>query len=108
MVCSKCEKKLARLVTPDVAKAGKSSGKGVPGRRSFGNEILSKRRDLRRAMKGPIKEDSKKMYRKCRICKGGCSLIGANYCQSCSYEKGICAMCGRKTADTRGYNMTKA
>ncbi|CAM9802569.1 unnamed protein product, partial [Phaeothamnion confervicola] len=29
-----------------------------------------------------------------------------HYCQACAYEKGICAMCGRKVLNTSSYKMS--
>ena len=40
---------------------------------------------------------------KCGICKSSNVQKGYAYCQSCSYKKGICAMCGKKILDTSCY-----
>ena len=39
-------------------------------------------------------------FRKCRLCKMMVHHVAAHYCQNCAYQKGICAMCGRKIANT--------
>ena len=43
---------------------------------------------------------------KCRICKGICHQMLYYYCQSCAYQKGICAMCGKKLHDTSNHCQT--
>ena len=45
----------------------------------------------------------KKNSGKCLICKNNCHQPSFYYCQMCSYQKGICAMCGKKMHDVSNY-----
>ena len=36
------------------------------------------------------------LARNCRICKCKVHQAGSHYCNDCAYQKGICAMCGKK------------
>ena len=40
-----------------------------------------------------------------QVCKGSISQ-GYQYCQPCSYHKGMCAMCGIPILDTKGYKQS--
>ena len=115
MVCTKCEKKLDKLATPDVWKGEKSKaersthlGKDEEEKRpsGAGNKLLEKERKLPGLM---LPEKGKYKYTpygsSCRICKKKV-LERHNYCQSCSYIKGICSMCGKKIIDVKMYRQT--
>ncbi|OAD71316.1 hypothetical protein PHYBLDRAFT_114593, partial [Phycomyces blakesleeanus NRRL 1555(-)] len=41
---------------------------------------------------------------KCKICKAKLHQVKAHY--SCSYKKGICAMCGKQVLDTTSYKQS--
>mmetsp|Transcript_2316 Transcript_2316/g.2410 ORF Transcript_2316/g.2410 Transcript_2316/m.2410 type:complete len:112 (-) Transcript_2316:135-470(-) len=111
MVCGKCEKKLGRLITPEVwqdrpsgsnkaKKTSSSTTKTSSGRQVNVNMLLIK--------KSTTKASSSQPYgRKCRICKT--SIEGRHhFCQSCAYTKGICSMCGKKVLDTSMYKQSHA
>jgi hypothetical protein len=98
MVCEKCEKKLAKVITPDVWKDGaRNVTGGKDGGRKVGvNMILLKKHD-------------KKYYdpfgSKCSDCK--CKVEkDTKYCNKCAYAKGLCKMCGTKIISTQFYKMS--
>ncbi|KAH9099916.1 hypothetical protein Ae201684P_018924 [Aphanomyces euteiches] len=95
MVCDKCEAKLSKVIVPDVWKDGarNTNGGKSGGKKIAGNALLGK------------KNRFTPMSRSCRICNTKVAQ-DAHYCQDCSYKKGICAMCGRKIANTKSYNMS--
>ncbi|EQC34554.1 cysteine-rich PDZ-binding protein [Saprolegnia diclina VS20] len=95
MVCGKCEEKLSKLIVPDKWKDGARNTMGGKdgGRKLATNAALGK------------KHRFTPMSRACRICKSKVAQ-NAHYCQDCAYKKGICAMCGRKVADTKMLNMS--
>eukprot|EP00051_Salpingoeca_urceolata_P020267 m.302665 g.302665 ORF g.302665 m.302665 type:complete len:100 (+) comp19581_c0_seq1:1599-1898(+) len=92
MVCTKCEKKLAKLGAPDTWKEG-SRAKVEDGSRKLGeNKLLSgKKNKFKPYMK----------FRKCKVCKSDVHQSHAHYCQGCAYKIGICAMCGKQVQDTK-------
>uniref|UniRef100_A0A1I8AMZ8 Cysteine-rich PDZ-binding protein n=1 Tax=Steinernema glaseri TaxID=37863 RepID=A0A1I8AMZ8_9BILA len=87
MVCEKCETKLSRLATTTVRK---SKLETKPGQSS--KKITSENKLLSAQEKFKAKED----FKKCRICNHSTHKMGCHYCATCAYQKGICAMCGRK------------
>ena len=99
MVCNKCEKKLSRVACPDVWKNGARNvvdGKDG-GRKVGGNMIL-------------VKKTNQKQYfnpfgSKCKTCKAKVEK-DHTYCNKCSYEKGMCKMCGIKMVSTKFYKMS--
>merc|ERR1712137_777828 len=120
MVCEKCEKKLKRVVCPEVY-----ADPTKPKQRVFNeNKLLTSRRQGSvRSVAAPTpsattrnrtsstsksagKDDFNPYARKCKICTGGISLQGAYYCQDCAYSKGICSMCGKKVLDTSSYKQS--
>mmetsp|Transcript_15405 Transcript_15405/g.19600 ORF Transcript_15405/g.19600 Transcript_15405/m.19600 type:complete len:117 (-) Transcript_15405:431-781(-) len=114
MVCDKCEKKLTKVVCPEVWK-----GEGNTSKRKINeNKILTSQRPSARVSSGPPtssvgperrqrkREGFNPYARKCKICNGSISLQGAYYCRDCSYKKGICAMCGKKVLDTSSYRQS--
>ncbi|KAI8929639.1 PDZ-binding protein [Entophlyctis helioformis] len=97
MVCSKCEKKLATLATPDKWKEGsKNAEVGSSGRKLNENKLLSSKNKAKFA---PYEA-------RCRVCKSRVTQTGAHYCQGCAYKNGICAMCGVKILDTKLYKQS--
>ncbi|KAI6182622.1 Cysteine-rich PDZ-binding protein [Aphelenchoides bicaudatus] len=95
MVCEKCIGKLTKLAT--VKKASTStpgSSKAVTNE----NKLLT--------AKSRFKREKEKQFRKCRICQRPCHHVEAYYCQDCSYQKGICPMCGRKVLETSEYKQS--
>ncbi|KAI8069408.1 PDZ-binding protein [Gongronella butleri] len=89
MVCKKCEKKLTSLAVPDKWKDGANNVKaGEAGRKINQNKLVSK-----------SKQRLKPYDSNCRICKSKVIQQKAHYCQNCSHQKGICAMCGKKLDD---------
>ncbi|XP_063697945.1 cysteine-rich PDZ-binding protein [Culicoides brevitarsis] len=96
MVCDKCEAKLAKIVTPDPWKSGaRNTTEG--GRKINENKALTSSKERF----NPIGE-----LRPCRICRSKTHQKGAYYCQACAYKKGICAMCGKKILNTKGYRQS--
>ena len=48
----------------------------------------------------------KQSFERCRICKHSVHQLGSHYCQTCAYQKGICAMCGQRIIDTRQFKQS--
>jgi len=94
MVCDKCEKKLAKIITPDPWKAGARNITDNGGRKVGENKALkgSGSKGVSKNRHNPY-EDSAKV---CRICKQSVHQAGSHYCQHCAYKRGICAMCGKQ------------
>jgi hypothetical protein len=79
MVCTKCEKKLTAVVTPEPWKDGsKNSSTGSSGRKINENKLLSSKN----------KNKFAPYERTCKTCKSRVSQTGAQYCQGCSYKAG--------------------
>ncbi|KAL3108542.1 hypothetical protein niasHT_015464 [Heterodera trifolii] len=89
MVCEKCTKKLSKLATVHVEKSDQTAK-----RVTNENKLLSSKQKFK-----PASEE----FKKCRICNKMTHHISAYYCQDCSYQKGICPMCGRKQIETAKY-----
>lgn len=87
MVCAKCEAKLPKLAVADKWKAGAG---GAPASAA--------------AVRAPGAPPP--VARPCRACKSNVHLVGAYYCQACSYKNGICAMCGTRVLDVSSYKMS--
>jgi len=100
MVCDKCEKKLGKIVTPDPWKSGARNTTESGGRKVGENKALSASKNRF----SPYGQPSQ--FQKCRICKSSVHQKGSHYCQGCAYKKGICAMCGKKVLDTKGYRQS--
>ncbi len=98
MVCEKCEKKLGKVITPDVWKEGARNTTESGGRMINENKALTSKK----ARNNPYSTK----FEKCRICKQVVHQVGSYYCQACAYKKGICAMCGVKILDTKNYRQT--
>ncbi|KAI8900377.1 PDZ-binding protein [Globomyces pollinis-pini] len=98
MVCQKCEKKQdSALITPDTWKEGsRSSAVGSAGRKLNENKLLSSKNKNKFA---PYEKP-------CRLCKKKLHQKGMNYCQNCSYKKGICSMCGISILDVTKYKQS--
>ncbi|EGD97499.1 cript family protein [Trichophyton tonsurans CBS 112818] len=108
MVCSKCQKKVAKteLVTPAVKKksemyygshlgssAGGGGTRGGDSKKSsatLGNTGVSKNKLLSKKAQNPYAAYSNS----CESCSSKTSQ-GWKYCQTCSYRKQLCAMCGK-------------
>ena len=88
MVCTKCEKKLAKGACPDKWKEGSTNTIGA-GRKLNENKMLSKAKRW-----APYSA-------KCTGCKASLQP-GYTFCQKCAYSKGICAMCGGMVMDLKG------
>ncbi|PSC72116.1 Cysteine-rich PDZ-binding [Micractinium conductrix] len=86
MVCGKCEKKLAKGIVQDKWKEGAHNTIESGGRKVNENKALSKKKAW-----APYSA-------KCATCKTSVAQ-GYNYCQGCSYLKGLCAMCGKQIMD---------
>ncbi|XP_062502692.1 cysteine-rich PDZ-binding protein-like isoform X2 [Corticium candelabrum] len=105
MVCAKCEKKLAKIATPDPfrVKASKSSGASA----SSSSTGPSRRVNENKALTGKkTRFQPYRQFNRCRICKQNVHQPQANYCQGCAYQKGICAMCGKQLLDVKNYKQT--
>ncbi|XP_018023017.1 cysteine-rich PDZ-binding protein [Hyalella azteca] len=100
MVCEKCEKKLGKVITPDVWKSGARNTTESGGRKINENKLLTSKKNRFNPTTTQFKE--------CRICRTKVHQVGGNYCQACAYKKGICAMCGKKVLDTKSYCQSSA
>eukprot|EP00742_Colponemidia_sp_Colp-10_P006646 GILJ01007125.1.p1 GENE.GILJ01007125.1~~GILJ01007125.1.p1 ORF type:complete len:116 (-),score=4.91 GILJ01007125.1:124-432(-) len=100
MVCTKCEKKLAKLVVPDKWKDGarNTTGGRDEGRKVGGNMLLAKKQ---RYQPYAVSVESR-----CKKCSAKLHQQGSSYCQTCAYKKGVCAMCGVKVLDTSMYKQS--
>ncbi|XP_027194112.1 cysteine-rich PDZ-binding protein [Dermatophagoides pteronyssinus] len=94
MVCNKCQKKLGKIITPDVWKSGARNTTESGGRSINENKALTSRKN---------RFQPYQKFETCKICKQKVHQAGSHYCQSCAYKKGICAMCGSKIYDTKSY-----
>eukprot|EP01114_Cavostelium_apophysatum_P018650 TRINITY_DN5822_c0_g1_i1.p1 TRINITY_DN5822_c0_g1~~TRINITY_DN5822_c0_g1_i1.p1 ORF type:complete len:103 (-),score=5.46 TRINITY_DN5822_c0_g1_i1:68-376(-) len=101
MVCEKCEKKQATLVTPDVWKSGARNTMESGGRKMGSNTLLASKasRIAKPYSKGSV-------FAKCKTCSAGLQS-GHQYCQRCAYKDGICSICGVKILDTKFYRQSK-
>jgi len=96
MVCEKCEKKLEKLITPEVRKGDtKTPAIGKEGGRKIGGNMMVEKKKF--------KYDP--YTSKCKICSAKIATY-AHYCQKCSYVKGICSMCGKQILDVKMYKQT--
>ncbi|CAJ0562353.1 unnamed protein product, partial [Mesorhabditis spiculigera] len=91
MVCDKCQPKLSKLIGVDPLrnKAHNKLG-GVTKTKATGLKNKALGSDKKAGMVGV----------KCRVCKQNVHQVGSNFCQTCAYQKGICAMCGKKMYET--------
>src|SRR5690606_7173124 len=95
------QKKLDKVICPDVWKDGANNTIESGGRKKNENKLLGRNR---RKMEPYGKKGS--MYTtKCKLCNEGMKTTG-HYCQKCAYKKGICAMCGKKILDTAMYSQS--
>ncbi|CEF64811.1 Cysteine-rich PDZ-binding protein [Strongyloides ratti] len=94
MVCEKCTSKLRQL----------PSAKKLPNSRKPSSLTTIGSRPL--LPKDKFKPNNKESFKKCKICKKPTHREGAYYCQDCSYQKGICALCGMKIANTSSYKQS--
>ncbi|KAK9828199.1 hypothetical protein WJX74_002718 [Apatococcus lobatus] len=93
MVCGKCEKKLSKVICPDPYKEGARNTTEGGGRKLNENKLLSK------------KNRWSPLAAKCTVCKSTLHQQG-QFCQSCAYQKGVCAMCGKQILDTKNYKQS--
>ncbi|ELU17920.1 hypothetical protein CAPTEDRAFT_18809 [Capitella teleta] len=98
MVCEKCQKKLGKVITPDPWKTGARNTTEGGGRKIGENKALTTKKNRF----NPYQES----FKKCRICRTTVHQAGSHYCQQCSYQKGICAMCGKKIIETKNYKQS--
>lgn len=100
MVCSKCEKKLAKLANPDVWREGgrNSTMYGKSGGRVIGENML---------LKHKARDKANPYQSKCKTCKCSVHQQGV-YCSECAYKNGLCAMCGKKMVDVSNHLQTTA
>lgn len=98
MVCTKCEKKLSKVICPDKWKDGSNNNTEGGGRKVNENKALSKKKRWQ-----PYGQS----LTKCKICKSNLHQE-AQYCQTCAYSKGVCAMCGKQILDTSQYKQSCA
>ena len=102
MVCSKCEKKLARGVHQEMWKAGSRHTIESGGRVVNENKALTARK--RWSPYGSGGGAGRRRGGKCRVCKQSLHQEGI-YCQKCAYAQGQCSMCGVKVWDTTYHNV---
>eukprot|EP01066_Platyproteum_vivax_P002376 Platyproteum_vivax@DN128_c0_g1_i1.p2 len=97
MVCDKCEKKLSKLVTPDVWKDGARNVVGGKdgGRKAGENAMVTKKKNNRFEPYG----------KKCGVCKSSLYQDGV-YCAGCAHKKGACKLCGKSMVDVSKHNMS--
>uniref|UniRef100_A0A7S1WGE9 Cysteine-rich PDZ-binding protein n=1 Tax=Alexandrium catenella TaxID=2925 RepID=A0A7S1WGE9_ALECA len=95
MVCSKCEKKLAKLANPDVWRDGgrNSTMYGKAGGRAVGENMLLKHKQ---------RDKANPYSHKCKVCRQSIHQQGV-YCSACAYKGGFCAMCGKEMVDVSGH-----
>lgn len=86
MVCEKCEKKLSKVIVQDKWKDGARNTMEGGGRKVNENKALTKKKQW-----APYSS-------KCTVCKTSIAK-DYKYCQGCSYQKGLCAMCGKQILD---------
>ena len=98
MVCSKCQAKLGKVITPDPWKAGARNTTESGHRRVNENKALT----ARKARHSPYAVS----FAKCRLCNAKLHQPGSVYCQDCAYQKAICAMCGKKLLSTAVYKQS--
>mmetsp|Transcript_13413 Transcript_13413/g.39201 ORF Transcript_13413/g.39201 Transcript_13413/m.39201 type:complete len:102 (-) Transcript_13413:48-353(-) len=101
MVCSKCEKKLAKLANPDVWREGgrNSTMYGKSGGRAVGENMLLKAKKNR--------EKANPYQARCKVCRQSLHQDGV-YCSACAYKGGFCALCGKEMVDVSMHNQTLA
>uniref|UniRef100_A0A1I8ANE2 Cysteine-rich PDZ-binding protein n=1 Tax=Steinernema glaseri TaxID=37863 RepID=A0A1I8ANE2_9BILA len=92
MVCEKCETKLSRLATTTVRKSKLETKPGQSSKKITSENKLLSAQENGFGIRFKAKED----FKKCRICNHSTHKMGCHYCATCAYQKGICAMCGRK------------
>ncbi|EGD81782.1 cysteine-rich PDZ-binding protein [Salpingoeca rosetta] len=97
MVCAKCEKKLAKLETPDKWKDGARNTNASDKRKIGANKLLKGKKN---------RFNPYEQFHKCKICKVKVHQKHAHYCQGCAYKIGICAMCGKQMIDTKDLKQT--
>ena len=102
MVCSKCQKKLDKLVTPDVWKDGaRNTIGGNDGGRKLGMNMLLKNR-----AKNKFSPFGGGKFASCKACKKKLLEKSMKYCKECSYKKGRCQSCGVKVLKTKMYRQS--
>ena len=106
-------KKLTKVIVPDKWKdgarntiGGKDGGIKVGSKSTDTNKSSSRLVDRKHTASSSRYNPLAKTIKQCRICKTNLSTQGHYYCQKCAYKQGICAMCGRKVTNTKGYKMS--
>ncbi|CAB3407153.1 unnamed protein product [Caenorhabditis bovis] len=92
MVCNECEKKLTKIV-------------GVNPYRNKKTNLANGKVPKVSTAKNSLFESGKKstiVGLKCKLCKMLIHQVGSHYCSTCAYQKGICAMCGKKILNVKG------
>ncbi|CAJ0963938.1 unnamed protein product, partial [Mesorhabditis belari] len=90
MVCDKCKTKLTKLIGVD------------PYRNKPHNKPVGVTKNKATGLQNKWLGSEKKagiVGVKCKICKQSLHQVGSHYCQNCAFQKGICAMCGKKITD---------
>jgi hypothetical protein len=101
MVCAKCERKMGTTSTGSASttKVGKAStvigSTSKTGKKLNENKLLSKGKTQFTAYQN-----------NCKLCKVRVHQKDAQYCQKCSYKKGICALCGVQILDVSKYKQS--
>ncbi|CAD6184478.1 unnamed protein product [Caenorhabditis auriculariae] len=94
MVCTECEKKLTKIVGVDPYR-NKTHNKPPPSG-AIKKFVTEKNRLIGSDKKAKI------VAAKCKLCKCLVHQVGSHYCSTCAYQKGICAMCGKRIYSTKG------
>ena len=103
MVCIKCEKKEREALQKELAK-GSTSGKPSSSNIGLGSKV--KRINENKLLSAKSKNAFSPYANTCKTCKGRITQKGGNYCQTCAYKNGICAICGSSVLDTKFYRQT--
>ncbi|PWN28456.1 hypothetical protein BDZ90DRAFT_259495 [Jaminaea rosea] len=117
MVCATCEKKQARaLAAPDPFRNRTASGSLMSTKAGSSSSSSASVRPTNKllAAKG---QRFNPMANQCKICKsptsaaggaGGGGAKGAQYCSSCAFKRGCCAICGKVMLDIKkgGHKMS--
>uniref|UniRef100_A0A8R1DEW9 Cysteine-rich PDZ-binding protein n=1 Tax=Caenorhabditis japonica TaxID=281687 RepID=A0A8R1DEW9_CAEJA len=93
MVCGDCEKKLTKIVGVDPYRH-KKTNRAADG--SGPKTVTTKNRLI------GVQKKTSIVGVRCKLCKQLIHQPGSHYCSTCAYQKGICAMCGKKIINTKG------
>jgi len=114
MVCEKCERKLRSVAAPERWREGSRNVTGR-GRQVGGNKLVCFGFSISLFFFWQMGRSFQPFQGHCLICKGQVLqqgykvcfvlllLILPQYCGTCAYKNGVCAMCGERVLDVRPY-----